>query len=278
MRRAKIKIHEAEAITAEDGEEEPEIEYMPPREVPLPDYPDDWPHDRTYPQFEGKNLTRGWWSEFATQKNGNDDEEFSDFEEKLKRIEELNEKKKQQALQAKKATAVKKTPLAKTTRDPLTAKPPQALSSKNAAAALSKPTKSSSAGTTSIAKAPPTSTVASKKPIGSTIVAGNSRHTAAKVASNSTLGYSKGRAVSATARKPLSGLHKDDSAAENESSSADKTTSSRPKTLDELFDLQDLSFGDDSDGAFEGYVVNDVNGLVEEDDELQDFQLGPVEL
>lgn len=33
---------------------------MAPRGEPLPDYPDDWPNDREYPQFEGKNLTNRW--------------------------------------------------------------------------------------------------------------------------------------------------------------------------------------------------------------------------
>ena len=38
FQRARVKVQEAEAEVAEDGREEWEIEYMPPREVPLPDY------------------------------------------------------------------------------------------------------------------------------------------------------------------------------------------------------------------------------------------------
>ncbi|KAL1618991.1 hypothetical protein SLS56_010309 [Neofusicoccum ribis] len=59
LRRAKVKVHQASPAVdiAHDGERE--IEFMPPREIPLADDPDDWPSDMKYPQFEGKNLVRG---------------------------------------------------------------------------------------------------------------------------------------------------------------------------------------------------------------------------
>ena len=285
MRRAKIKIQEAETATGEDEEQEREIEYMPPREVPLPDYPDDWPHDRTYPQFEGKNLTRGWWSEFGPQKDEDEDEddEFSDFEQKLKRIEELNEKKKQQTQQAKKATAVKKPPVAKTSRDPLTAKMPQTLKAKEAASALSKSTKpsttSSFAAPTATAKARLPFVLAAKKPVGSTTTLGNSRHTAARAASNSTVGYSKGRAVSAGARLPVAGPHdRQLSSDENEKPLPTKTTDGGVTSLDELFGLQDLSLGDNVNVELHGSIGKDLAGMAEVEDELEEFQLDPVEL
>jgi hypothetical protein len=267
MRRAKIKVHEAETTTAEDGEEEWEIEYMAPRGVPLPDHPDDcWPIDRTYPQFEGKNLTRGWLSEFAPQKNNDDDDELSDLDEKIRKIEELNEKKKRQVQQTKKAYTVKPSPMVKTNRDPLTTKPAQGLSSKSAASALSTSTKPTLGKST---KTPAPSALASKKGPTSTIAPGNSRHTAAKVASNSTLGYSKGRAVSATARKPLAGTFgKAVPSNENNSPLVSGSATSRVKTLDELFDLDSLDLGE---------ANTEITGA-EEDDELECFQLDPVEL
>ena len=262
MRRAKIKVHEAETATAEDGEEEWEVEYMAPRGVPLPDHPDDcWPIDRTYPQFEGKNLTRGWLSEFAPQKD-DDEDELSDLDAKIKKIEELNEKKKRQAQQTKKATAVKPSSLQQTNRDPLTTKPAQGLSSKSAASALSTSTKP----TLGKARTPVPSALASKKGSTATIAPGNSRHTAAKVASNSTLGYSKGRAISATARKPLAGAF--GKAATSNENDRPYAPTSRVKTLEELFDLDNLDLGDEPSKEIAG---------AEEEDELECFQLDPVE-
>ena len=279
FQRARVKVQEAEAEVAEDGREEWEIEYMPPREVPLPDYPDDWPHDRTYPQFEGKNLTRGWWFEFCPQKD-DDDDEFSDFDEKLKKIKALEQKKKQQqqAQQAKKTATVKKTPtLNQTTRDPLTSKPPETLKSRSAASALSNPIKPSSipsfAAPTAAAKARLPSAPVSKKPTNTTTTAGNSRHTAARVASNSTMGYSKGRVVSAATRKPASAVFE-----ESETPSSAKKSGSTPKTLDELFNLQDLDLGDDEGFGFDSGMGKDPLGVTEEDDGLEDFQLDPVEI
>lgn len=275
MRRARIKVHEAEPSTAhQDEHEEPEIEYMPPREVPLPDYPDDWPHDRTYPQFEGRNLTRGWWSEFAPHRDDEDeggDEEFSDFEEKLKLVEERERERKNEVVQqGKKSPAVKKSGLQTVTRDPLTAKGPQTLKARSAASALSGTSKPagvpSFAAPTATSKSRVPSAVASKKPPGAIqAAAGNIRHTAAKVASNSTLGYSKGRAVSATARKPLEEVHgKQRTVAEDKNESPAKTS------LDDLFMMTGgLDIGGDGDDNLGGGV----SVLQEEDDALENFQL-----
>lgn len=66
QRKQKLHVHHAEEANLETESKEPEqeeheIEYMPPRPLDLPDYPDDiWPHDKTYPMFEGANMTRGW--------------------------------------------------------------------------------------------------------------------------------------------------------------------------------------------------------------------------
>ena len=271
LRRGKIRVHEAQAATSENHTEEREVEYMPPREVPLPDYPDDWPHDRTYPQFEGKNLTRGWWSEFALQKGDEDDDEFSDFEEKLKQLEE-REKKQQQAQQAKKALAPKASATEKTTRDPLTAKQPQTLKSKHAASALSKPAPSTAA--TAKSRAP--STLMSKKPSGSIQpVVGNTRHTAAKVASNTTLGYSKGRAVSNSARQPPSEVRgRQVSVARDQKTLDEKRSALVGSSLDDLFGVGALDIGDDEDVELGGVPV----GFDEEDEDLKDFQLDVVEI
>ena len=263
MRRAKIKIHEAEAVTSahDDGEEEPEVEFMPPREIPLPDYPDDcWPHDRTYPQFEGKNLTRGWWSEFAPYKDSDEDEEFSDYGEKVKKIEE-RQKGEKAALQSKKSTPIKNAGLQKTTRDPLTTRAPQTLKARSAASALGLDSKSSGvpsfAAPTATSKSRAPSALISKKPTTATHIAtGNVRHGAARIASNSTLGYSKGRAVSGTALEGKKG--------------APVRTS-----LDDLFDMTaGLEVDEEGDEGHGGVLVG-----LQEDDELRNFQLDePVEI
>jgi hypothetical protein len=263
MRRAKIKIHEAEVDTAEDEEEEREIEFMPPRGVPLPDHPDDWPIDRTYPQFEGKNLTRGWLSEFAPIKDDNEDE-LAELNAKIKRIEELNAKKKTQ--QAKKTTGMRTSPMQKTNRDPLTAKPAQGLSSKSAASALSSSTKPSLG---KAAKTPAPSALASKKTMPSIVAPGNPRHTAAKVASNSTLGYSKGRAVSASTRKPLTGLTATGDKAKSSTENNTPFSSGRMKTIEELFDLDNLMI----DNASTKGEAND-----ERDEDEECFQFDTIEV
>ena len=256
---------------------------MPPREVPLPDYPDDWPHDRTYPQFEGKNLTRGWWSEFGEQRDSDEDElgDFSEFERKLKAAEERERKQLQQQAVKKTPTAAKSSGLQKTTRDPLTSEPPQTLKAKSAASALSNPTKTTAvpsfAAPTAAARARLPSVLASKKPTGASTAPGNARHTAAKAASNSTLGYSKGRAVSAHARQPSSTPHVGKvPATVDEDQVPTETSPERRTALEDLFGLQDLELGED-EGDLELLGGVRLTGF-EEDDELRDFQLEPVEI
>lgn len=253
----------------DDDEAVPEIEYMAPREVPLPDYPDDWPHDRTYPQFEGNNFTRGWWSEFANQKGDDDDTEFSDFEEELKKLAE-RERKKKHAQHVKKAPLTKTSALEKTTRHPLTAKPPQTVKAKSAASALSQPLKPAMSSST-IPKSTTFPKPTSRKPTtGVPSATGNPRHTAAKVASNTTLGYSKGRVVSGV-RRPQSDVttNVDKSLLPANNISSDKTS------LDDLFALSALNLGG---GEGDDVFARSGKDILEEDDELKDFQLDVVEI
>lgn len=279
LRRAKIKVHEAEPATAENGVEEREIEYMPPRETPLPDHPDDcWPIDRTYPQFEGKNLTRGWWGAFSQPVDEDEDTEFSDFEEKLKRVEQ-REKKAGGAPTAKKGTPVKKEAgLQAVKRDPLSERAPQTVRAKSAASALARTSKPPTT-TASLAapKARPMSNLLSKKTAAQPTAPGNTRHTAAKVASNSTLGYSKGRAVSGAARRPLAQLQ-----GKQVFAPTAKARAASPQkkmlgaaALDELFGMPDLDIASDEDDGLGGRVTG---GFGDEEDELDGFQLDAVEL
>ena len=279
LRRAKIKVHEAEPETAEHGSEEPDIEYMPPREVPLPDHPDDcWPVDRTYPQFEGKNLTRGWWSEYSNQADEDEDTEFSDFEEKLKAVEQKERSGGTQG--GKKGTPVKKAGLQTAKRDPLTTKAPQTMKAKSAATALSGTSKPSTTANLAAPKARSTSTLASKKPALAPAPPGNTRHTAAKVASNSTLGYSKGRAVSGAARKPLAQLQ-----GKQVSAPTTKPRSASPQkkklgaaALDELFGMPSMDVASDEDDGLGGKKKSVDAGEEEEDEDEVAFQLDAVQL
>ncbi|EMC91286.1 hypothetical protein BAUCODRAFT_127197 [Baudoinia panamericana UAMH 10762] len=206
LHRAKVKIHTAQEDALEEDAEEREIEYMPPREVPLPDYPDDcWPHDRTYPQFEGANLTRGWWETFRPRTKYDDegsDAESTDEDEKVRRAVETKARKQREAEMA-----------ARQAYEELT-KAPDTLKSHTAAAALSSVRTAKARDSRSFA-APTAATIArqqlaprtTKSAAHGLSARGNTRFTAAKAASNTTLGYSKGRVVSATARQPLSEVH-----------------------------------------------------------------------
>lgn len=262
MRRAKIKIHEAQTAL-EDQDIEREVEFAPPPEIPLPDHPDDWPADRTYPQFEGQNLTNGWYSEFCEQAEDDGEGIMEDLRQKLKKIEEHNMKKQQQQQLTKKPAAVKRSPMQKTARDPLSGKPAQSLTARGAASALSKPSSTMRfAAPTAATKSKAPSKIESKKSEPSPAAQGNARHIAAKVASNSTLGYSKGRAVSASKRSPFANLNSE----ETEEGAPAKNG------LDALF-MQSLSIADeDADlGSLSVQVGNE-----SEDEGSEVFQLDAV--
>ncbi|KAK0275698.1 hypothetical protein LTR35_010968 [Friedmanniomyces endolithicus] len=271
FRRGKVKIHTAESDPLENANEEREIEYMAPRGVPLPDHPDDWPHDRTYPQFEGENLTRGWWAEFGGEGKGvASDEEMSDFDEKVRQVE-ARQKTREAAGRVRSAAAERH---------------PATLRARGAASALSTavPQKQRStpgfAAPTAAAKARlPTAPVAKRPLSTSTTGPGNTRHTVAKVASNTTLGYSKGRAVSASARQPLSAVHSKPAAGRDGAREVTMEAKVRSTTLDELLGMGRLSVSDEPE-AEDGLSGFDGDGgapVLDLDDGLDDFQLASVE-
>ncbi|CAK3843610.1 Hypothetical predicted protein [Lecanosticta acicola] len=269
LRRSKIKVHESTSvqndILSRDPEER-EIEYMPPREVPLPDYPDDIvPHDRTYTQFEGKNLTRGWYSAFAPQRDP-EEPDLSDYEEQLRKCEEREKKEQQKAKAIPMGTK-------STTSQALRAKP-TTLKAQNAASALAskpatKPGASRLTTTAAAAKAkvPASSHATKKQPM---FERANPRFTAAKAASNSTIGYSKGRVVSAN-RRPLNEIHS------KQQDNAPAETPRERNTLDDLLRIgtMDVS-GDNGDLGF-STSDGDLGGLVDDEEEPEVFQLDPVE-
>lgn len=253
LRRAKVKIHTATSNPLNADEDDgPEIEYMPPREVPLPDHPDDvWPHDRKYPQFEGDNLMKGWAGAFGlTGKAYESDVDMSDYEAKLVKAE----------------TARRKREAAE--------KQPETVKAKGAAAALSgagnkKGVPSFAAPTKATKARMPGLAVAGKKEKSAGAMAGN-RHTVARAVSNTTLGYSKGRAVSASARSPLPGMHK------RKGSDAGSTPFTFQQMLDELLDPKGMStstFEVEEEGE-EAFEINSSKQVeIEVDVGLADFQL-----
>ncbi|KAK4500192.1 hypothetical protein PRZ48_008378 [Zasmidium cellare] len=256
LRRSKIKVHEtAENVLAQDPEER-EIEYMPPREVPKEEnYDDICPRDRDYSMFQGKNLTRGWLSEYLPKKEENgEDDELSDFAEKYQKAVERE----------KKELAAKKRPLSSKGANTSGLKAASTtIKAQHAASALSNRTSKPSVpkfgapSASTKARQPTTSSTATKKPI---FDKGNPRFTAAKAASNSTIGYSKGRVVSAH-RRPLSDIHSKPEPAE------EKTT------FDQLLSLGSMEIADEDADLGVTSSNKGLDDLVEDEPEV--FQLDP---
>jgi hypothetical protein len=219
LRRPKVKVHQAEPAQDEQQEEEREIEYMPPREVPLPDDFDDLPSDWKFPMFEGKNLTRGIGSAYF---NPIGDDGLTKWQREEQEALARDKKKSDEEMErifadinAKEEAEIRKSFGIDLPREKLsettTAKPrsgPSTLKSRSAAAALSPPQKPSYlASTTTTATKPrvPSAPLFRKTPKPAPINPSASRHATAISASKSTIGYGQSRNTS-TSRKPLSNL------------------------------------------------------------------------
>ncbi|USW57884.1 hypothetical protein Slin15195_G112030 [Septoria linicola] len=265
LRRSKIKVHES-LDTAHDvlntDPEEREIEYMPPREVPLNNDPDDiLPYPMNMDVLKGKNLTRGWWSEYSGKVDNDEDSELSDFEEKMKKAKKEEEKRMKPASSSRTGTQV-----------PLKAAPTTMRAQKAASALSSRPTTKpavpSFAAPTAMTRARLAgSTVpAGRKPAPA---AGNPRFAAAKAASNSTIGYSKGRSVSASTRPPLSSIHARPPPVKKEEP--------KPSTLDNLLKLGAMDIEDEDDADVGLPAPSAALDALLGDDEEEVFQLDPIE-
>lgn len=258
MRRSKVRVLQSEPETlAVDAERE--VEYMPPREIPLPDHPEDWSIDQSYPQFQGKNLTRGWYSEFAPKRDDDDDSDMSDFDEKVRKFEKGQTEKK-----SNQHAVIKSKPVP-TKRSPLAERVPPTLAARKASSALGSraPNVRSFAAPTASTKARVPGVLGSKKPIVGSTSTGNTRHAAARAASNTTLGYSRGRAVSGAARR-LDNIHKKP---ETRPSGSQLPFGDGNTSLDQLLGLS-LDDDREDDDLGGGKSVR-----FEEDEALGDFQL-----
>lgn len=236
LRKPKVKIHQPEPVAQDvETDSEPEIEFMPPKEVPLPDYPESdtesesyFGPNKTYPMLEGENFTRGIGQVYldpvdehgerlsekrerlALEKYQAEQEEEFKKEVEKERVEEEVRMRAELGMSPPKSV-LKQTAVAppagqilvhasKAKSNPTTA---GTISSRSAAAALAAPTKASTARRPAPTTAPAakTSTVLgakSRNPLASKN--SNAKNAAAVTASKSTVGYSKGRAMSSTMR------------------------------------------------------------------------------
>ncbi|KAF1950674.1 hypothetical protein CC80DRAFT_455332 [Byssothecium circinans] len=227
LRRPKVKVHQPGP--AEEEEDVPEIEYMPPKEVPLPDDMDDYlPRDWKFPMFEGKNANRGIWDAYH---NPVEDDGRTKGERELDEQIEADRKKRDEEFdklfnaQWEKDQAevsrhfgiepLRKAAPASPTKpgDPKkkTHAAPSTIKAKSAVAALSDTRKPNFAASTAATKSRiPAGLMPSKKDPKPVVAPSSTRHAVATAASKSTIGYAKGRATTTntTARKPLSNVTK----------------------------------------------------------------------
>jgi hypothetical protein len=224
LRRPKVKVHQPEA--AQESEDDvPEIEYMPPKEVPLEDDMDDFlPKNWSIPKISSEAMARG-----ILQAYENPMEDDGRTREQRKFEEELERERKQRDEQFEKVFAAQMAKDDAETRryfgleEPKKKAPvpsvaprraatgPSTMRSRSAAAVLAPPSKPSYAAPTAAAKSRvPTGLVSGRKTPKLPAEPTASRQAAATAASKSTIGYAQGRAArtgSAT-RKPLSNVTK----------------------------------------------------------------------
>lgn len=288
LRRPKVKIHQAEAVSADAALEEPDIEYMPPRSVPLPDYPDNL-HNLDYSAiFKRENMISDIWSGLRSPVKSE-----QEHEEAMAKAQKRSERQILRAIAADPILGNGASSLSPSTCDDeadvstnRSKKGPSTLASKTAVAALSKPAPQRprfAAPTASTKARAPLSVQVSKKP--SSVLPPSAKptadvnHAAATATSRSTLGYSKGRAVSASARKPISEAHRAEvvrrpATAVQQQDPIKKTGLEYLLQDDpELEEMLKRSIADagQQDGIVDGVAAM---GLIEEDeDELKDFQL-----
>ncbi|KAJ9294266.1 hypothetical protein DTO271G3_7128 [Paecilomyces variotii] len=202
----------------------PDIEYMPPKPQELPDFPDDITYDTTFPQFQGKNIALGWERVYGNEEVGPDgltkrERKFQEdsiaydkmVDEMIQKqvdampllgidefpdepcLEEI-EKQREEERRAKEEASKKRHTRSVSTRSISTVK------SREAAAALSRPSSSLSKGKAATApKSRPTSALSTRsRKTPAPTNPSSMRHTAATVSSRTTVGYSKGRSVSSS--------------------------------------------------------------------------------
>jgi hypothetical protein len=221
LRRPKVKVHQPE-LAQESEDDVPEIEYMPPKDIPLEGDMDDY-NIGTIPKISDQDMVCGIWQAYH-----NPIEDDGRTREQRKFEEEIQQGRKQRNEEMEKVFAAQmakdeaetreyygikqpkreapKPTLKKTTTGPST------IRARSAAAALSPPLKPSYAAPTTAAKSRvPTGLVSGRKGAKTPTEPTASRQASSSaVTSKSTIGYAAGRAgrTASAARKPLSNVTK----------------------------------------------------------------------
>lgn len=225
-------MHQPE-VEAESEDDVPEIEYMPPKEVPLLDDMDDYlPRDWDFSILSGENAARGIMSAYH---NPIEDDGRTrgqrEFEESLERDRKKRDEEFDKIFEAQMAKddaeskryfgikEMKKEVLKPTVKVIPSARPATGLSTmraRSAAAALAPADRSTprfGASTAAAKSRVPASFVSGRKTpksLAEPTATRHSRHVSAVVSSKSTIGYAQGRAVrsGSAMRPPLSNVTK----------------------------------------------------------------------
>ncbi|PGH11486.1 hypothetical protein AJ79_04861 [Helicocarpus griseus UAMH5409] len=93
-----VKQSQPKAVAADEVEDDvPDIEYMPPKPQALPDPPEDIPYNTDFPQFKGKNFTRGWHKLYPDNEVGEDG--LTRREREMKTLQEAYDKEMEEKVQ-----------------------------------------------------------------------------------------------------------------------------------------------------------------------------------
>lgn len=205
LRRPKVKIQPDVQSTEQD--DVPEVEYMPPKEVPLLDDYNHLPRDWNIPKLENGGVWESYHNPLEDDGRTKLQRRFDETldRDRKKRDDDFDRKLNGQ-IEEEEAEIARhfgvEMPRKKATG-------PSTLKAKSAAAALCGPSKPAYAAPTAATKSRlPSRTVASKKPV---VAPSASRHAAAAAASKTTIGYAQGREntiLKSHARKPLSNVTK----------------------------------------------------------------------
>ncbi|CBX90287.1 hypothetical protein IAQ61_001780 [Plenodomus lingam] len=225
LRRPKVKVHQP-AAEHESEDDVPEIEYMPPKEIPLEDDMDDYlPKDWTIPKIDDMAMRRGIWE--ACHNPIEDDgrtRKQREFEEEFQRSRKQRDEEFDKVFEAQMAEEDAEVRRYLGIEEPKEALKPvpnaapkrmksglSTIRARSAAAALSSVSKPSRAAPVVSAKSRvPTGLIASKKTTKPLAECNTARQAIAVTASKSTIGYAQGRmgrTPSAT-RMPLSNVTK----------------------------------------------------------------------
>lgn len=218
LRRPKVKVQPD--VQHADEHDVPDVEYMPPKEVPLLDDMDDYiPRDWKIPKFGPGGVDDVYHNPLEDDGRTKLQRQFEeDLERDIKKRDEKFDRIFEEQLEKHHADAARhlgiappKRSVPKPSEQDAKQKPngPSTLKAKSAAAALSGPRKPTDAAPAATTKSRPSgSQVADKKFVANSSIA---RHAAAAAASKSTIGYAQGRENSTSRtqpRKPLSNVMK----------------------------------------------------------------------